>query len=282
MQSTDPIRALLLDILQKSPREPAARLKQKLIAGCIANGLVAFDQKELGFRTFKEFLVAQNDLISIEEQVGGDILVSLAQHAKSENAAHTAEQPVLRGEIWAAFTNPDPKRERYYVRKTGQIIHYVRSNPPAGLNLCSDINFIPISPISAHDQSSWMRDFLGQIHADGRDVLPLDAFVEAPYSAALNAAFTRALGKRGIDWREFRTNRVIERVRSWANDNEIDFSALIAIDKPIDSGIAQRNIRTVMSPRVRAEHLLDSFSDAEIIETVIPILTATVLVKSRV
>lgn len=273
MSVLNPATDLLLHILSEHPKEPAARLKQRLNTALIDKGLGPFDQKALGFKTFKDYLHSLGDLLSIEDRSGTDILVSLGQTSKTVAASEPVVAPPLKSEIWLAFTNPDPDRLRFYNKGTKRIEHFSASNSPSQTS-SSKSNLVQISPISASRQSEWMQEFIAQNALEGNDLLT--QIVATPYSSAVNAAFSRALGKFSVAWRKYRAIKVLEEAEAWAAGHDIDPAALRDLPEAPPASSSPS-----MSPRTRATKLLDSFSDQELIETVIPILAASALVKSR-
>ena len=265
---------LLFELLTTDAKEPAARLKQKLNARLIDEGMSPFDQKALGFKTFKDYLQSLGSRLSIEERPGSDILVSLGQPAGQGTDVPVAPLPLLRGEVWQAFTNPDPARLRYFNRSTGRIEHQLVSEQDGPANPTSD--HVRIDPISAADQAGWMSEFI-HLHSLQSETL-LENIVATPYDSSVNAAFSRALGSRSIAWRRFRSDKVCHRARAWATRHGIDFASL---QQTPDASQKAVQGTPAMSPRLRAVKLLESFSDKELVDLVIPILSASALVSSR-
>lgn len=263
----------LLQILADHPMEPGARLKQRLNAALVEKGLGPFDQKTVGFKTFKDYLKSLGSLLSIQERPGSDIRVSLGEATPSQ--AITTVTPVsLRSDIWLAFSDPDANRVRFYDKSSGKVVDLPASGHAAIAN-AEQSGLIAIPAISAAHQKAWMENFLVQ-NSLSEDV-SLKAVVDTPYNRSVSTAFARVLGKNGAAWRKFRANRVFAEASTWA--------ARHAINPELLQGGAGNVLATAagqaLPPRMRAVKLLESFSDQELIETVIPILAATILVKSR-
>lgn len=233
-----------------------------------------FDQKALGFKTFKDYLRSLGDRLSIKEPAGSDILVSLGRRDDAAEVNEPLPQHPLRSEIWLAFTNPDPQRLRFYNKSTRRIEHGPASDGDDASHPAPDR--VPVVPIEAARQSAWMLEFVAH-EGLGSDEL-LQGITKAPYSSAVNTAFSKALGKKAPAWRRFRASKVFAEVGEWASRNNISFSSLQEIPNQQASSVVSGQS---LSPRLRATKLLESFSDQELVDLVIPILAASALVKSR-
>ncbi|WP_148650213.1 hypothetical protein [Lysobacter capsici] len=274
MEVKDPATALLLQILVGHPMEPAARLKQKLSAALVDKGLGPFDQKTVGFKTFKDYLRSLGDLLVIEEKSGSDILVSLGKTLPTKTDSDPETPPPLRSDVWLAFTNPDPNRVRFYNKSTNKVVHF-HTTDQAAASIAEGSDLVAIPAIDGTRQVEWMHEFLAQNFLS-EDPL-LNKIADAPFSSSVNTAFARALGKYGLAWRKFRASKVFVEATAWVARHEASIDWLRAPpDSPASAGSGHS-----MSPRLRASKLLESFSDQELIETVIPILAASILVKSR-
>jgi hypothetical protein len=303
--ATPQILAQLLSI--HSP-ELGARLKQRLNAAFIANGLGYFDEKSLGYGKFTDYLSREHsDLVHLERKEGvGDILVSLRTESKrvsipaSSNPLNSARAQVIRNDVWQAFANPDFERKRFLNRDTGKIIHFIASKQSlerAEVESTPDI-FLEISPVSPECQLEWMAEFLSgmSLPFDERGVL--EELIRKPYSSAMNVTFTRALGANSRAWRTFRTQRITAIIHSWVTEKSVSLDKILVQPTepnvtpletpPMDavSKLSQPPQGTVHSserfpPREQVAKLLELLSDEDIIRLVIPTLLSTILVKSR-
>jgi len=155
---------LLTQLLSANYPEPelGARLKQRLNAAFVSNGLGSFDEKALGFPKFTDYLQrVHGDLVSIERREGlGDILVSLraasfgrfpaAPIAPTPNQPKASNAPVIRSAVWQAFANPDPDRKRFFNKHSGKVVHYLvdrDSRERAEVEASRD-SFLEITPIA--------------------------------------------------------------------------------------------------------------------------------------
>lgn len=274
MATNDPATALLLQLLANSPNEPAARLKQRLSAALVDKGLGPFDQKAAGFKTFQDYLRSLGNLISIEHKSGSDMIVSLGTTAPLEQTREPAPSPALKTDVWLAFTNPDPTRARFFSKSSHRVVHFPHTEVSTAVS-ADPADFIAIPAIDAATHNLWMREFLAEVGLSSNPLL--STIADTPYSSAVNTAFNRALGKQSADWRTFRTHRVFAEADAWAAQHGVESASLRVTREPTAPTASAQS----MSPRLRATKLLESFTDQELVETVIPILAASALVKSR-
>ena len=282
MERDDEFRRLLATILVAGVPEPAARLKQRLVTACRDQGLAPFDHKAAGYRRFKDYLLRHTDLVVLSEGDGGDMLVSLREGASGSTASATFASPIsIRGDVWLAFANPDERRLRYFDRTSGRVVHFL-DGAPEQAKASADTNLIQILPAPGETQSAWMKDFLDQTSNSELSGLPLSSFVETEYRSSINAAFTRAIGRHADDWRAFRTARMLEYIKTWAAQADIPLSSLKAnADQRAVAGVAEGQASNGMPVRERAMRLLEGLTDEELHSTAIPILLATLMVKSQ-
>lgn len=289
MTEPDYIRPLLQQLLVGREPELGARLKQRLNALLSEKRLPRFDEKLFGYRKFHSFLEqTQGDWLRVTKPEGaGDIHVA-AKMAKptpsgAGRAAGASTQPI-RSDVWQAFTNPDAARRRYYQPSTGLIVHYLQSeqSPRRAEIEGSAGAYQEIRPIGGALQQQWMREFLDSIPITGSERAPYEALLAEPYSSALNATFTRALGDHANAWREFRTSRVINAIWAWASEVGVPAERLRVTPKEVRfSERAEPVFDAVASSRVQASKLLDLIADEDIRRVVIPILLSTLMVKNR-
>ncbi|WP_186216093.1 hypothetical protein [Burkholderia gladioli] len=299
---------LLTQILSNCAPFPelGARLKQRLIAASTAAGQRPFNEKALGFRKFSDYLQrAHGDILSLQRPDGmGDVLVSLKSALPIARGVSAAQlptpirlpsQPVIRSEVWQAFTNPDAKRKRFFYIPSGQIIHYRDGEPPPQLGAASPDEVIEILPISKETQANWMREFLDQASVPTQEKSVLEPLINEDYSSTVNATFSRALGPRSDAWRKFRTARVIEIILRWADDHEIDHALVHVRPTPVRAMMMPGEVDTAasatnqaasvdanpLSPREQVSKLLELLSDDDLTRLVIPTLLSTIMIKSQ-
>lgn len=287
---------LLKQILAARSPELGARLKQRLSASLREQGFPPFDERVLGHKSFQAFLEkTQSEWLEVSRPTTGpgDILVSLRTQpgAPATLCPRSESLPHFRNEVWQAFTNPDASRLRYLHKKTGQVLHFKageRSHEEMGYAAAPD-EYAEIEFIEGQQQRAWMEEFLNAVPVVGDERQAYESMMSAPYSSAMNAAFTRALGDKHEQWREFRTSRVSAAIRNWAAKHALPLPLLEraatageAETAPARAQVLAPPSKFSHSPRNEAAKLLELLSDHEIRSIVIPVLLSTMLLRSRV
>ncbi len=297
MEDINDTTELILQLLNNTSPEFGARLKQRLNKLLIKNGRCPFDERGYGYKRFSDFL--QNVLgnkISIERpKETGDILVSLRHpktiysssgiYSPSASPRKEEQSPVIRSDVWQAFTNPDPERKRFFHKETHAIRHFLReeSSPSREVIEHDPSQFIEIDLISGQVQMEWMRDFLDLLRMPSNQRPPLDALIAEPYSSRVNVAFTRALGEHGDSWRRHRIKKITSLIQRWAKQNDVLFNDLCVPEGAKSHPLSQNeSTQDQLTPRQQAIKLLEFLSEEDIACLVIPTLLSTILVKSRI
>ena len=165
-------RELLRHLLTAGPQK-GARLKVLLAREFERRAGLTFQQAFWNFPKFSAFLAANADLVEVSAPTGpGDLSVSLrsqpvADHAQAL-AAVSSPGRFLPPALWNAFTNPDPRRHRFFNRVSGEIVHYLEAsqeppNPNIAARVAADPNYVEITPASAEQQSAWLKEFLSSV-----------------------------------------------------------------------------------------------------------------------
>lgn len=287
---------LLKQILATRSPELGARLKQRLNASLREQGRPPFNEMVLGHKGFQSFLEkSQSAWLQVTkptDNASGDILVALKGADPSVSAelqsANSEPLPRFRNEVWQAFTNPDSMRKRYIDRLTLQVLHFkVGDKSPEELaHASAPGQFIEITFIAGDVQRAWMEAFLNAVPIVGDERKTYESMLSAPYSSAMNAAFTRSLGSKHQEpWREFRTTRVTAAISSWATQHALPIRNLLRQNttdaKQVASDAAPRSKAPLDSSRRDALALLELLSDHEVKSIVLPVLLSTMLLRSR-
>lgn len=293
MEDPTPITQLILNLLSSSSPELGARLKQRLNAALSSKGLGPFNERAYGVKRFSNFLEqALGERVFIDRPQGaGDIRVSLRRPQSFQESKWTegpqearGKVPVIRSDIWQAFTNPDPERKRFFHRETRVIRHYLQGES-SSIKIEVDgepEKFIEVEPIDRDVQIDWMRAFLDSVRMAPSDRAPLDALIGDHYSSGVNATFTRALGLHGNAWRLFRTHNVTSLIQKWAQQHGVPFEHLCVEKDPtpaLSSLVHDNELR--LPARQQAAKLLELLTEEDISKLVLPILLSTIMVKSR-
>ncbi|MEQ9725389.1 hypothetical protein ABRP29_07090 [Pseudomonas sp. WHRI 8822A] len=296
MDELQVITRIIIELISNSSGELSARLKQRLNATLISQGRPALDEKRFGFRKFADFLKGPlGEYVKLEwPQGSGDVRVTLKHDVapapqrpvSRERRAKVDRPTALRSDVWQAFTNPDTSRKRFYNLITNRVIHYVEGANDDYQQLVESqpADFIEIVQIPEEAHRAWMREFLNLATVASDDLVTLQALVGSAYSSDLNAAFTKTLGDRGLQWRQMRTLKISERIQAWAVEHNIDPDNLSIQPTATKGPVLDRPAApsgSIMSPRQQAVRLLELMSDEEILNSAIPVLLNSVLSKSK-
>lgn len=284
---------LLKQILGTRSPELGARLKQRLNASLREQQLPQFDERSLGYKSFQVFLEKTQGgwlLVSPPVDGPGDISVSLRNSPASPGSPPPREPALtqFRNEVWQAFTNPDPSRKRFLHKATSQVLHYkVGEQSQEEASYCaSPDHYVEIEFIDGPQQHKWMEEFLNAVPIVGDERKAYESLMATPYSSAMNAAFTRALGDKQEQWRGFRRSRLTAAISDWASKFSVPMQALLrdnARPEPIPSpNQTNRPTKHAVHARRDALALLELLSDQEIQSIVLPVLLSTMLLRSRV
>lgn len=127
-------------------------------------------------------------------------------------------------EVWQAFVFINQGAEYFLDRVTGKVV----AGPPAGGAEGDDAaRYLKIVPISGDIQREWMREFAGlEGLASG-----VNEAKEAIEAESWWLTFPRWLRNQSADaearWRSFRTRKVIEHLKEWAQLNRVDIDLLL-------------------------------------------------------
>lgn len=281
----------ILSLLEATPHELCARLKQRLNQSLIREGYAPFNVRNYGCRKFAEFLKLRlGDRVSLEWPAStGDVKVSLKTAVGAAPAplapVPSREQPsTIRTDVWQAFTNPDLKRKRYFNRSDHRILHFVEGATDEYVTKFRENqqDYVEIEVLSADVQVGWMREFVGLLGEGEVSGDALEALLNAPYSTGVNTAFTKMLGPRGEEWRKIRTLKISEHIATWATQNNIHLHDLRpkAKREPLVQDEAIPAV-PALGIREQAIKLLERMSEDDIARLAIPVLLGSVLSKAQ-
>ncbi len=233
-------RWLLVELLSDGTPVVGARLKQLLSRRYESYTGRRFNEAAWGYRKFSDFLSANPDLVEIRSpQEHTDVSVVLrpgVQKATAVSAARFTEdaaKPKLPGQLWQAFTNPDPGRKRFFHRRTHRIAHFVTGqdddlNTGVERAVAGDRDYVEVEFVPGPRHLAWMKEFLDSIVIPDSQRQVFDKLVKEPYTTASNVIFTQALGPFGGGWRRFRSEKLHEVIRAWAEKNGIAVGDLVS------------------------------------------------------
>lgn len=290
MDDINALKQRIFGLLEDTPYELCARLKQRLNRSLYKDGLPPFNERNLKHKKFSDFLRAElSDIVRLELPFSvGDIRVSLKNTAAHniEHAATSPERPTsLRPDVWEAFTNPDLKRKRYFNRLDHRILHFVEGvqDEYAAKWAENAKDYVEILPLTGDDQIAAMREFLAIISPSAQEAEVFEQLLASSYSSGLNTSFIKLLGSvRAEQWRKLRQAKVNEHISKWLAQYSISPSDLRpwARCEPASAPVPVASEK-VLSAREQAIKLLDRMSDDEIARVAIPVLLSSVLSKNQ-
>jgi hypothetical protein len=286
MQDQTLLRALLSEILLSSGPQKGARLASELRREYELRTGQRFSLKQWGHSRFVDLLEEFRDCVEITRPDGpGDIDVTLRVGIDSDHRHRAKDEDVsgaatptsrLPFPIWQAFVNPDPNRRRFFNRRTRAVAHYVENSPEqvdayARTRVQAWGEFaVPIQFISAETQRSWMIDHLTSITVSEQTRSALERLVRDEYTSAVNAIFSKGLGPAGSAWRVKRTCQVVQHIRNWASENQIDVNDLFREPRGHEFEPPEQSYSP--SDRRRMLHaLIDTLRDEQLGSVLVPL-----------
>lgn len=281
MENLTQWKQLLKHLLVGRESESAARLLQNLINSPKALELGGFDYKRMGFSRFKDFLNACSDTVALSVSPHGDMLVAPQDTAKEKNPSSQEGALPIRGDVWIAFSNPDPGRIRFLNRFNGHVFHQLVHEGQVADDISPGEDWVQVNPVSAEEQASWMRDFAVQTEGLAPEEFPV---LNQPYRTSINGAFARALGPLGKRWNKYRTEKIAEAIREWCDKAGVDARILspgwsVHPKMELPSPVVERPVD--LSPRSRALKLIDTLTEDEISNILIPLIASIIMVKTH-
>jgi hypothetical protein len=273
-------REALRELLSIKERH-AASLKLQMLQQLHTRGIAPSDVFG-AFPKFSAFLAAHSDIVDVQPgSLAGDVVVRLRRAPQQPELAGSIDLQV-RGEVWRAFTNPDPRRRRFIDRRTGELRHFHEAeqhanDKAAAAKIRSEPNFIEVDFIPAHTHSAWMKEFL-QSTTGLPDWSKQSAmhFLAVPYETSLDFAFTKVLGPFGEAWRRFRGNRITAAIQKWAEAKGVPFDKLLmpgtATVKPEQEPMApvSSSEPNVADQKSMMSSILDECSEDELSRIMLP------------
>jgi hypothetical protein len=263
-------RELLLRVVQKYYSErhsplPGAFVKAQMLAEAERDGNL-FDEGELGFRKFIEFVRAVPD-VGIQDRAGSDILLAPVT-ATEILAAYGAEPPRLRRDFWRAFVE-------FAVEKTSRV-YDAAEDKILFVNAGEQHSGILIEPISKGTQLQWRRTFAEEQPEPIRS--DFVAILDSPGSAVFNE-FSRRLREDATllrAWNRYFQKHVTDCVGAWADKNGVPKGRWLAMSGGFGPLWSVGESVLVKKPQVhgqRAElyNLLDQLPLEDLLQLQVPL-----------
>lgn len=282
-----------IDLLKKVVIDYGTSGRRTLAAGVKAEmqrrGPGGFDERGLGFETFREFLLqAERAGAVVLEREGPHTAIYLAGRASNtaDQLVGSKRRPRVRPDLWSAFTDWKADWVRAWDKTEREAIMLPpqeatgRARPAhdairQALSQTPD-RFVRIDPISRETQLKWMREFAEQ--QDDRQAQLLLEFgltTERPTQSFSQLARTQP----GLyaAWLDTRTARVIDEVEAWRASNALtiditaqrqDVQAPRVSEAVADAGLARSSDEQL---RALAHKAIDRMSPAELGRLAIPL-----------
>lgn len=287
------VRDILRDYLITAPLK-GAKLKPLLAREFERRTGQSFFSIQPSFQKFTDFLRAYADTVEVTLPEGpGDISVRLRVDAASASSTasisegwkpQATSRVKVSTPIWLAFTNPDTKRKRFVHRDSLHVVHFNDAEfAEYGANVQGNPSYVEIPGIAGTEQSAWMREFIDTLSVAEGERATLRSLAAIPYSSSVNRAFGGALKGNMEAWMAFRTNKIEERIRHWAEahsmEHAIGRAKEAAADKMSPAGMpapAASALPAADETRRQLHRAVDALDTAELAQVLIP---ATVLAK---
>lgn len=123
----------------------------------------------------------------------------------------------IRPDIWRAFALFTPGQNNYLERTTNEIVSQPATAPSlTGDN--DDSRYILVEPIPLEEQRRWMREYV-----ESKDALTIfDAPISDPQCyIRFPEWIQRKSPELARDWRQFRTQYVVEFIKSWGSQHGV-------------------------------------------------------------
>jgi hypothetical protein len=246
----------------------------------------AFDEKLLGFMTFKHFLLAAADqgLVDVHPAPNSpDVQVvpkgkePMGLRGGSDRSSTASNIPRIREDLWKAFVDWNTAFERFYDR-AHDVAHRIASaesafDSPALKTLRQEkrtdtARFVPILPITFAEQVDWMRQFAAKQPPETR--LHLMPAIESARPARDFSMTVRRSSDLAFAWQNERFQRVMERIDAWKSEHNVvvDIYAPPATppdrrERPVRASALSLDERRL---RERIHGAIDAMSVAELLD----------------
>lgn len=166
--------------------------------------LPSFDERELGYRSFREFVeAAQTSGFVRTARRGNDIeLLPPAAPGSGER---------IRPDFWRAVVQVTDAKRRFYDRAADHILELTEDQPVDG-------QLIPVPTADAEVQQQWIDEFLEGLGEDGEALC-----VKVAAADSLPAKLREISAEPSVraKWYRERTRHVADLLQQWASENEL-------------------------------------------------------------
>jgi OST-HTH/LOTUS domain len=230
---------------------PGAELKELLNRHAKETGDL-FDEKQLGFKSFLDF-VSQCPQVTAHRRQAGDFLVTpLGAEVPIKGQNVDGVRPRIRRDLWFAFLSfPEPGTNRYYDPVDDRVL-YRKNDEPAG-------NLVLIPPCSKEQQLEWHKAFaanvLGEVGEQLRRVLE-GGNVFHDFSVIV-----RRQPDLYSSWNAFRLSKIRPIIEEWATRHGI----------PEYRWLVKPGLREPIGSRAEIYEILDKIPIEKLLDLPIPL-----------
>lgn len=233
------LRDEVVETISRGRKALAAGLKPRLQTK--SNG--AFDEKILGYATFKQFLDAaeQHGYVALR-LTPSDVEVLASPIADETSASQTRPAPgrgqQIRSDLWKAWIDWSEDVARVYDRELDKTELFPAQESPAEPEQIATLRaavatnptrYVPIRPLSTDETLAAMRSFAdGWPNGVERAELLQSLEAASPQEAAV--AFTRRVKHHppaASHWHQTRMKQVADAIADWAASNSIELTYIV-------------------------------------------------------
>ena len=150
----------------------------------------------------------------------------------TKSVASITSQPYrpqyVRPDIWRAFAFISPGQRHFFDSTRNKIVSAPSNESPPTDNL-NATRYISIQPILVEEQQRWMREY-----AESKESLNVfDAPINDPKCyVRFPEWIQRVAPKLAGDWRRFRTQRIVEFIKSWVSQHQVSADGFFTPTRP--------------------------------------------------
>ena len=224
---------------------PGSIVKLELLKRATAIGKT-FDEKELGFSSFFEFISDCSGVV-VQRRQGSDFVVVPPGEATEQAAPEAAAgKERIRRDFWRAFISfPVVGTRRVYDRANDRV-GYEEETKPAG-------PYPIITPFPKEQQLVWRREFATKLGETGQELLTA---VNSSNPFREFSIVVRRQPKWAREWNGFLLSKVFPVIQAWASYNNVPNERWLMSETVFRRGpLGRREIYAILD-RVPLEELL--------------------------
>jgi hypothetical protein len=257
------LREVIADLQGRGRTTMAAGIKPQL-----QRRSPGFDEQQLGFEKFSEFLqyAAQKGAVELDRSRGQLVVMlpgstALEPVAAVRRRGSARRRPHIRPDLWEAFTNWGDYWRRAW-DKEQQVAVRVPLSPAEGedpsttsLRTLLDEQserFVPIDGIPETEQVEWMREF-AEAQGGRMGLLLRYAIKEEERKAHAFSQAAREEPAVYARWTDMRVQKVLDAIAAWKLEHDIDVDPCVAARANDESERSVAAVTVSDEPAMRAD-----------------------------